>query len=78
MKSIAKSCNQTDPTFKTTRLYIRLSVTVVRQQLIEQKGYLDAERPCEETIRLKLNQLGYYPQKFKKSQPIKKMPERDF
>jgi hypothetical protein len=55
-----------------------LSVTVVRQQLIEQKGYLDAERPCEETIRLKLNPLGYYPQKFKKSQPIKKMPERDF
>lgn len=77
IKKIAESCSQTDPTFKTTRLYIRLSAAVVRQQLVEQYSYLDAELPCEETIRLKLNRLGYHPQKVKKSQPKVKIPETD-
>lgn len=77
IKEIAEDCSQTDPTFKTTRLYIRLSAAQVRQQLIERYWYSDVELPGEETIRLKLNKLGYYPQKVKKSQPIKKIPETD-
>ncbi len=77
IKEIAEDCSQTDPTFKTTRLYIRLSAAQVRQQLIERYWYTDAELPCEETIRIKLNQLGYYPQKVKKSQPKEKIPETD-
>ncbi len=39
IKAIADGESQTDPTFKTTRLYIRLSATEVRQQLIDQKKY---------------------------------------
>src|SRR5450756_2503733 len=35
--AIVKGQSQTDPTFKTTRLYTRLSSAEVRQQLIEQK-----------------------------------------
>ena len=77
LKAIAEAESQTDPTFKTTRLYIRLSAAEVRKQLKKQKNYSDEELPCEETIRNKLNQLGYHPKKVKKSQPLKKIPETD-
>ncbi len=77
IKAIADSQSQTDPSFQTTRLYLRLSVAEIRRQLIAQKGYTDEELPCEETIRLKLNKLGYYPKKVKKCTPIKKIPETD-
>ena len=66
IKAIAEAASQTDPTFKTTRLYIRLSAAEVRQQLIEQKGYNDDQLPSAETIRTKLNGLGYYLKKVKK------------
>lgn len=66
IKAIAEAESQTDPTFKTTRLYIRLSAAEVRRQLIEQKGYSDEQLPSEETIRTKLNGLGYHLKKVKK------------
>ena len=66
IKAIAEAESQTDPTFKTTRLYIRLSAAEVRKQLIEQKGYSDEQLPTEETIRTKLNGLGYHLKKVKK------------
>jgi hypothetical protein len=77
IKAIAEAESQTDPTFKTTRLYIRLSAAEVRKQLIKQKGYCDEALPCEDTIGNKLNELGYHPKKVKKSQPLKKIPETD-
>ena len=77
IKAIADAESQTDPTFKTTRLYIRLSAVAVREQLIKQKGYSDEALPCADTIRTKLNELGYHPKKVKKSQPLKKIPETD-
>jgi len=54
-----------------------LSAAEVRKQLILQKGYSDKELPCEETIRTKVNKLGYYPTMVQKSKPIKKIPETD-
>lgn len=69
IKAIAESESQTDPTFQTTRLYIRLSAAEVRQQLIEQKGYRDEQLPSAETIRIKLNGLGYHLKKVKKVSP---------
>ena len=77
IKAIVDEQSQTDPSFKTTRLYTRMSAAEVRQQLIEQKGYQAAELPTEETIRSKLNELGYYPDRVQKSQPLKKIPETD-
>lgn len=77
IKAIVDAESQTDPTFKTTRLYIRLSAAAVRKQLIEQKGYSDEELPTTEIIRIKLNQLGYHPRKVQKSKPKKKIPETD-
>jgi hypothetical protein len=64
--------SQTDPTFESTRLYTRLSAAAVRRALITHKGYTDAELPSEETIRVKLNDLGYGLRSVKKSQPQKK------
>lgn len=66
IQAIAEAESQTDPTFKTTQLYIRLSAAEVRQQLIKQKGYSDEQLPSEETIRTKLNGLGYDLKKVKK------------
>jgi Rhodopirellula transposase DDE domain len=66
-------CNsQTDPSFKTQRLYTRLSAKQVREELIRQCNYNEQELPSCETIRQKLNQLGYYPQRVAKTQPQKK------
>ncbi len=77
IKAIANAESQTDPSFKTTRLYIRISAAEVRKQLIAQKGYSDEQLPCQETIRTKLNALGYHLKKVKKTQPLKKIPETD-
>jgi hypothetical protein len=73
--AIVDSQSQTDPQFRTNRLYTRLTATEVRRQLIARKGYTDAELPTAETIGTKLNQLGYDPRKVAKSQPQKNSPK---
>lgn len=79
IKSIVDSQSQTDPSFKTNRLYTRVSVAQVRLRLIEQKGYKSSELPCEETIRSRLNHLGYHPSKVAKTQPQKKfLPQTQY
>ena len=77
IKEIADGTSQTDATFQTTQLYTRLSAAAVRRCLVEEKGYDDASLPCEETIRRKLNQLGYRLKPVKKSQPLKKIAKTD-
>ena len=72
IQDIADSQTQTDPTFKSRRLYTRLSAAQVRQQLILHKGYTDKILPSEETIRVKLNELGYQLKSVAKSRPQKK------
>lgn len=71
LRSIVDGQSQTDPTFQSVRLYTRLSAAEVRRQLIQQKGYTDEELPGEETIRVKLNQLGYKLRAVQKSRPQK-------
>jgi hypothetical protein len=73
--AIVDGQSQTDPQFRTSRLYTRLSAREVRRQLIAQKGYIDAELPTAATISAKLNALGYYPQTVAKSRPQKKSPK---
>lgn len=69
--AIVDGQSQTDPTFQSVRLYTRLSAAEVRRQLNEQKGYRDEELPSQETIRVKLNQLGYRLRAVQKSRPQK-------
>jgi hypothetical protein len=70
--AIVDGQRQTDPQFRTTRLYTRLSAAAVRRQLIAQNGYTDAELPTAETIGTKLNALGSSPKQVAKTQPQKK------
>lgn len=71
IRAIVDGQSQTDPSFRTTRLYTRLSAAEVRRQLIVQKGYSATELPSEETIRVKLNGLGYTLRAVQKSRPQK-------
>jgi hypothetical protein len=71
IRAIADEQSQTDPTFQTTRLYTRISAAEMRCQLIAQKGYTDDELPSEETIRVKMNELGYGLRSVQKSRPKK-------
>lgn len=73
IKSLVDSQSQTDPKFKTSRLYTRMSAAEVCRQLIAQTGYSAEELPSEETIRVRLNQLGYYPSRVGKTKPQKKL-----
>jgi hypothetical protein len=52
-------------------LYTRLSAAQVRGQLVVQKGYRAEEVPSQETIRVKLNALGYRLHSVQKSMPQK-------
>lgn len=76
IRAIVDSQSQTDPQFRTNRLYTRLSAAEVRRQLIAQKGYSDAELPTERTLRTKLNLLGYRPIRVAKAKPKKRLPKR--
>jgi hypothetical protein len=67
MRAIADQHSQTDPSFRSTRLYLRLSAASVREQLIQQKGYTDEELPSEEVIRQRLNELDYTLKQVKKA-----------
>jgi hypothetical protein len=53
-------------------LYTRLSAREVREQLIQRKGYSDAELPSEESLRVRINELGYGLRAVRKSQPKKR------
>ncbi len=72
LKKLVDSQSQTDPSFKSQRLYTRLSAAEVRKQLISKCGYSSEELPTVETIRLKLNELGYRLRRVAKVQPQKK------
>jgi hypothetical protein len=75
IKAIVDGQSQTDPDFRSNRLYTRLSAQEVRHQLIVQKGYRDDQLPTTRTISTKLRDLGYYPTKVAKTQPQKKSPK---
>jgi biotin operon repressor len=71
IKEIGDASSQTDPQFKSTRLYTRLSVNQVRKALIK-RGYKDDELPSNETLRNKLISLGFKRRKVAKTKPKKK------
>jgi hypothetical protein len=72
IRALAAEHCQADPTLQSTRLYCRLSAAEVRRQLIQRKGYTDAELPTVQTITAKLNALGFRLRKVAKCRPQKK------
>jgi hypothetical protein len=71
IKDIADGQSQADPRFQTDRLFTRISAAEVRRQLINRKGYTDAELPTQQTINTKLNLLGYRLTRVAKCRPQK-------
>ncbi len=59
LRAIVEPLSQTDPTFKSTRIYTPLSAEEVSRRLHEDLGYAPATLPCVRTIRNKLNMLGF-------------------
>jgi Rhodopirellula transposase DDE domain len=72
IRAIVDGQSQTDPQFKTNRLYTRLTAAEVRCQLIEKFGYSETEVPTATTIGTKLNEMGYHPMRVAKSKPKKR------
>lgn len=77
IQSLVDAQSQTDPSFKSTRLYTRMTSAEVRRQLIEQFGYSDEQLPSKETIRRRLNDLGYCLKRVIKAKPVKKIPQTE-
>lgn len=77
VRALVAPHTQTDPSFKTRRLYTRWSAAEVRRQLIAQHGYTAADLPSVRTLSTKLNQWGYTLRKVAKAKPKKKLPETD-
>ena len=77
IKKVVEPTGQTDPTFRSTRIYTPLTAKEIRTRLITQHGYSSNDLPCVRTFRTKLHGLGYHPQKVQKCKPLKKIPETD-
>jgi transposase len=71
IRDIVECWSQTDPRFRTTIRYSRLSVPQVAQRLVRDKGYDDRELPSNETIRGLMHELGFKPRKVRKARPKK-------
>lgn len=76
LRDIVEGQSQTDPTFRTTQLYRRITAAEVWRQLRDVKGYAEADLPTEETVRTRLNEMGYRPMKVRKSKPKKRFQKR--
>jgi hypothetical protein len=72
IRDLVDSQSQTDARFRTNRLYTRMSAAEVRRQLLKQKGYNEVDLPTGQTIRNKLNKLGYHPVRVQKTQVKKR------
>ena len=71
IRDLVKDHLQTDYTFRTTQLFCRLTASAVRRQLIDHKGYTNAQLPCVRTIATKLNDLGFRLRLVAKNRPQK-------
>ncbi len=74
LRGIVEPFTEVDPTLRTERLYRKLTVAEVRRRLVSEKGYAEQTLPSEEPIRQRLNRLGYFPQRVRKSKPKKRSP----
>lgn len=68
---------QTDPRFKTEKMYMRLTVKEIINMLVETGKYTEKTLPKKSAMAKYLNKLGYKLKKVKKSKPLKKIKETD-
>lgn len=76
LRAICEANCQTDPTFRTTRLYRRLTAAEARRLLVA-KGYTKKELPSERSLCRMMGDLGFKPRRVAKTKPLRKIPETD-
>lgn len=74
LRDVVDGQSQIDPRFQSQRLYTRLTAEEIRHQLVVQKGYVETDLPSVETIRVKVNDLGYHLHRIAKVKPKKRFP----
>jgi hypothetical protein len=72
VRALADAQAQTDPQWRSTLVYTRLSAAGLRRALIKEKGWRPAETPAERTLSDLLNRLGYRLRAVAKTKPEKK------
>jgi len=77
LKEILSDQSQIDPKFQTDRLFTRITVKEIRNQLIKRYSYADEELPVERTLNTIVNNLGYTLKPVMKSKPVKKIQETE-
>lgn len=77
IRALAEPQSQQDPKFQSPFLYTRITAGAMRQALIDQKGWTDAELPHVNTIGEILNRLGFKLRSVLKAKPLKKVRETD-
>ena len=76
LRAIGEASSQTDPTFRTTQLYRRLTAAEAKRQLLE-RGYSEKDIPSERSLCRMLGKLGFKPRRVAKSKPLRKVPQTD-
>lgn len=66
LESLLSEKTSTEPKFRSTFKYSRISARAVREALISEKGYREEELPSRQTIGEILNRMGYRLKKHKK------------
>lgn len=77
LRKIVDTTGQTDPTFRSTRIYTPLTANEVQHRLRSEYKYSNQELPAIRTLRNKLNDIGCSLRKVRKCKPLKKIPETD-
>ena len=77
IESIVGPRSQADPTFRSKRIYSPLTAREIHRRLQTDKGYKSSSLPSVRTIQNKLNELEIRPQRVKKCEPIRRIPETD-
>lgn len=77
LRALVDPVSQADPKFQTPSAYTWITAKAVRQALIEEKSYADAELPCENTSGNLLNRLDSRLKRSQKTKARKKISETD-
>lgn len=67
IRDVVEPKAQTDATFRTLRLFVKISAREVRELLIVEKGYKEEELPKRRAMSTILNKMGYRLRKVKKT-----------
>jgi hypothetical protein len=69
IRALVERHAQADPKFQSPFAYARISARAVREALMQEKGYLEAELPNRQTIGNMLDRMGYRLKKHKPPNP---------